>query len=139
MASEIGNRYAQQWTEENALPRFEDALKYATEDDDCLCMQDAVAQTGIPITTFYYLVENHKVLKSIKDDIAAQIVRRVNKGAIRDQMAASPAIWRMKQLGERDQQYLEQSGTTTVNTTITVAGEGAKEKIDELINKFNQE
>lgn len=139
MASGIGNKYAQQWTEENALPRFEDALKYATEDDDCLCMQDAVAQTGIPITTFYYLVENHKVLKSIKDDIAAQIVRRVNKGAIRDQMAASPAIWRMKQLGERDQQYLEQKTEFVNPPTITVQGEGAKEKIDELINKFNQE
>jgi hypothetical protein len=48
MAAEKGNKYAQEWTLENALPRFEDALKYAKESDECLCLQDAIAQNGIP-------------------------------------------------------------------------------------------
>lgn len=131
---EIGNRYAQEWTLENALPRFEDALKYATENEDCLCMQDAVIQTGIPSVTFYYLVNNHPVLKSIKQDIAEQIIARVNRGAIKDIFGSSPAIWRMKQLGEKDQQYVEQ--VTKNDTKIVVSSDEAAEEIKKLKERF---
>lgn len=107
MAAEKGNKYAQEWTFENALPRFEDALKFAKENDDCLCLQDAILQTGIPVSTFKYLVENQKVLASIKEEIHAVIISRINKGALRDTLTSTPAIWRMKQLGEKDQSHLD--------------------------------
>jgi len=111
MGAPKGNKYNQVWTLENALPRFEDALNYAIESEDCLCMQDAVLKTGIPTTTFYYLVDNHKVLKSIKQDINNHIISRVNKYVLRNKFASSPAIWRMKQLGERDEQSINHSSS----------------------------
>lgn len=108
---EIGNKYAQEWTLENAKSRFEDALKYATEDDDCLCLQDAIFYSGIPSSTFYYLADNHKVLENLKRDINSVIISRINRLAIRDQAPATAAIWRMKQLGEKDEQHVKQEIT----------------------------
>ena len=116
MSAHKGNKYNQEWTLENATPRFEDALKYAQENDECLCMQDAVAQTGIPTTTFYYLIDNHKELKSIKEDINSEIIRRINKKALQNKFSASPAIWRMKQLGEKDKTEIENTGHIEVRT-----------------------
>jgi hypothetical protein len=114
MAFEAGNKYAQEWNVENALPRFEDALKYAEDDDECLCLQDAIYQSGIPCSTFYYLSENHTVLETIKQDIHSAVIRRVNRLALARKEAVSPAaaIWRMKQLGEKDQQYIDQHTET---------------------------
>lgn len=131
----IGNKYAQQWTLENATPRFDDALKYATENEDCLCMQDAVYQTGIPSVTFYYLVENHTVLKLLKQEILNQIVIRINRLAIRNSAPAAAAIWRMKQLGERDEQHVQQTNNTTHN--ITAATKEQAKKINDLISDFD--
>ena len=119
MAFEKGNKYNQEWTLENAMPRFEDALKYAQENEDCLCMQDAVAQTGIPSRTFYYLIDNHTELQLIKQDINDEIIRRVNKNALKNDFAASPAIWRMKQLGERDEQHINTSGSVKQEIVVT--------------------
>lgn len=102
MQFQPGNKYAQEWTFENSLPRFEDALKYAMNTENCLCIQDAILQTGIPSRTFYYLVENHSVLRSIKDEINEVIIIRVNKGAMKGELKETASIFRMKQLGERD-------------------------------------
>ena len=137
MAFEKGNKYNQEWTLENAMPRFEDALKYAQENEDCLCMQDAVAQTGIPSTTFYYLVENHVELKSIKQDINDEIIRRVNKKALDQTFAASPAIWRMKQLGERDEQHISTTGTQ--RQEIIVQDKNTIKELENLKQKFEEE
>lgn len=139
MAFEIGNKYAQQWNLENAKPRFEDALKYAVENDDCLCLQDAIFQTGIPSRTFYYLADNEPVLQIIKDDIHEAIIRRVNCLALRDHAPASPAIWRMKQLGEKDQQFIDQHNTGTINQNISVTSKEDIEEIENLKDKFENE
>lgn len=113
MAAEKGNQYAREWTLENALPRFEDALEYATNNDECLCFQDAIFQSGIPSRTFYHLADNHEVLQTIKQSIADRIISRINRKSLQNIYVAAPAIWRMKQLGEKDQQYLESN--TTIN------------------------
>lgn len=102
MAAPKGNSYAREWTVENALPRFEDALKYATNTDDCLCIQDAIKQTGIPSRTFYHLADTEEVLRNIKDSINDTIIIRVNKGALHGELRETASIFRMKQLGERD-------------------------------------
>jgi len=136
------NKYAQEWTFENALERFEEALKYAIENDKCLCMQDAIIQSGIPSRTFYYLVENHSVLQDIKQDIHNAIISRVNAFALDrlNPVPASAAIWRMKQLGERDTQYMEQKiQDVTPAPAITVADEKQAELIQKLIDKFDKE
>jgi hypothetical protein len=137
MAFEIGNKYAQEWTLENALPRFEDALKYAAENDECLCLQDAKFISAIPSRTFDYLVDNHDVLRLIKQDIMDHIVARVNKLAIKDLAPASPAIWRMKQLGERDEQHINQTGT--MKQEITVTDKETAKEIEDLKAKFEAE
>ena len=138
---QTGNKYAQEWTLENSLPRFEDALKDAEENEDCLCIQDAISVTGIPSRTFYYLAENHSVLQTIKQDIMSQIIRRINRNSLDKNMPspAAPSIWRMKQLGEKDQQYMESKITETSKQTITVQDKETAKLIDDLIKDFDSE
>lgn len=139
MPFEIGNKYAQEWTLENALPRFEDAYKFAYEDSSCLCLQDAIMQTGIPSRTFYQLAKNHDVLQTIKEDIHDVIISRVNRLAL-DKIApvpASPAIWRMKQLGERDEQHINQN--IAAKSEITVADKETLKAVEDLKAKFEGE
>lgn len=103
MAAQKGNKYASEWTLENALPRFEDALKFTLDDaKNCLCLQEAIMYSGIPSSTFYYLADNHKVLETIKKQMNDAIIIRVNRGAITGQYKETASIFRMKQLGERD-------------------------------------
>jgi hypothetical protein len=139
MAAPKGNNYAREWTLENALPRFEDALEYARTNEACLCIQDAIAQTGIPYSTFDYLANNQEVLRTIKESIKAEVIRRINRFAL-DKLTpcpASPAIWRMKQLGERDEQHINTTGTT--KTEISVTSKEAQKEVDKLIKKFEDE
>jgi sulfur transfer complex TusBCD TusB component (DsrH family) len=134
MPAQKGNRYAQEWNLENALPRFEDALKFSEEDDKCLCIQDAIFITGIPSRTFYYLAENHEVLQIIKEDIASNIIRRVNKNSLKGEYRDAPAIWRMKQLGEKDESHLDlkSGGQEIKGTTIIVQDQQTVKEIKKL-------
>lgn len=138
MAAKEGNNYAQEWTLENAIPRFEDALK-RSEHDDCLCLQDAIKESGIPRSTFYQLAKDQKVLDNIKEQINDNIIIRVNKLAL-DKMypvPASPAIWRMKQLGERDEQHISTTGT--MQQKIVVADKETAKEIEKLKERFENE
>lgn len=137
MPFEKGNNLAQEWSIENATPRFQDALKFAREDDECLCMQDAVAHSGIPSRTFYYLACNHDVLQEIKQDIADAIVSRVNRKGLIGDFNATMSIWRMKQLGEKDEQHVKTSNVT--KSIIEVTDNETKEEVDKLIDKFENE
>lgn len=138
MPAEPKNKYAQEWTLENAQPRFEDALQFAENDESCLCLQDAIYYSGIPYSTFDYLAVNQEDLGRIKNDIKAAIIRRINRLAL-DRISAAPAsaaIWRMKQLGERDEQHVVQSGTTKQEITVTDAKTAAEvEKMKEAFEK----
>jgi hypothetical protein len=137
MAFEIGNKYAQEWTLENATPRFDDAIEYAETNDECLCLQDAIHYSAIPYTTFYYLSDNHDVLNAKKKQIMEAVIRRINRLAIKDIAPASAAIWRMKQLGERDEQHINQTGT--MKQEITVTDSQTAKEIEDLKAKFESE
>ncbi len=104
-------KYGQVWTVENATVRFTDGLKYAEENEDCLSLYDAIYETGIPYSTYFYLADRHDCLDSIKQDTQRAITKRVNRGAIKGKFNAAASIWRMKQNGEKDQ--------TTVNQNIS--------------------
>ena len=104
------NKAAQKWTLENAEPLFLKALDFAKSDDDCLCVQDAISESGIPYVTFYYLADKHPVLNDIKTSINNEVIRRINRGALKGDFNPASSIWRMKQLGERDKQEIEHSG-----------------------------
>jgi len=137
MTFEKGNKHAQEWTLENALPRFEDALEYAETNEECLCLQDAIHYSAIPYTTFYYLAENQPVLNAIKQQVMQAVIRRINRLALKDLAPSSPAIFRMKNLGERDEQHINTTGTT--KTEITVTSKEAQKELDDLIKKFETE
>jgi len=137
MAFEKGNHNAQEWTLENAQPRFEDALEFAESDTTCLCLQDAIHFSGIPYTTFYYLSNNHDVLNSIKQNIMNAVTRRINRLAITDQAPAAPAIWRMKQLGEKDETTVTTKGSVT--NKIIVSDAETEAAIQEMKDKFDKE
>jgi NAD(P)H-dependent flavin oxidoreductase YrpB (nitropropane dioxygenase family) len=139
MAASNENKYAQEWTEENAQPRFIDALKFAQKNDTCLCLQDAIIESGIPSRTFYYLSNNHEVLQTIKQDIHDVIVSRVNRLAL-DRVSAcpaAPAIWRMKQLGEKDETTVTTKGSVT--NKIIVSDAETEAAIQEMKDKFDKE
>lgn len=140
MAAPKGNKYAQEWTLENAKPRFIDALEYAETSDECLCLQDAISKTGIPYSTFYQLCKDQEDLDLIKQDIQQVIIRRINKGALTNKYQQASSIWRMKQSGEKDQQYLEQKNTgNMMKQEINVISEEAKKALEDLKNKFDDE
>lgn len=140
MSAEKNNKYAQQWTIENAKPYFEDALEYAETNEDCLCLQDAIYNSGIPYSTFYYLADNHDDLEKIKNDIQQAIIRRVNKNALskKESSSAAASIWRMKQLGEKDQQYIEQTNKG-ISTEVIVSDKKTAKTLEELKQKFKDE
>lgn len=102
MGAEIGNKYAQKWTKDEAYPLFIKGLKYAQKSTLCLHLADAINQTGIPYSTYDYLAEKHKVLGTIKKDTKIEVLRRVNKGTMEGDYTPAAGIWRMKQLGETD-------------------------------------
>lgn len=138
MPFQKGNKLAQEWNLENALPRFEDALEYAETNDKCLCLQDAIYYSGIPYSTFDYLAESQDVLGIIKNNIKSAIIRRINKNALDKNLPAPSAasIWRMKQLGERDEQTIN---TNPGKQEIIVSSKDQKKTIDELFDKLDNE
>ena len=102
MASAIGNKYGQKYSEEDAMVLFIKAAEYAKADDNCLSVQDAVIHIDIPHSTFYDLALRHKALDNIKKEINNLVIARINRGALLNKMNATAAIWRSKQLGEVD-------------------------------------
>ena len=106
MAAAKGNDYARKYTLEDATNLFIIGAEYASNNEDCLCIQDVFIHMEMPCSTFNLLVRQHDVLSSIKESMQASIISRVNKKALESGFAAAPAIWRLKQMGESDQQNI---------------------------------
>ena len=101
MAAPKGNQYTRKYTEEIAIDLFEQALEYAKTNKNCLCIQDARLYIKLPNVSFYDLLKQFKVLKSIKKEIDDVIISRINNGALNNNYNTTASIWRMKQLGEK--------------------------------------
>lgn len=106
MPAAKGNDYARKYTLEDAVDIFEQGAEWAAIDEDALCIQDVFLWMKMPCSTFNALVREHKVLASIKEDMQSSIISRVNAKALTSGFAAAPAIWRLKQMGESDQQNI---------------------------------
>ena len=115
MAAPIGNQFTRKYTEEEALPLFIKALDYAIKNNECLCVQDAVAHSGIAHTTFYDLCKQFNVLNDIKKNINENVIRRINRGGLKGDFNATASIWRMKQLGEREKQEIDHNVSGGLN------------------------
>jgi len=107
MAAPKNNDYTRKYTDDDALEYFNKALTYSVEDDECLCIQDAIFHCGMPYSTFYDLASKSKVLETIKKDIAENVIRRVNKGGLKSKLNPAMSIWRLKQMGEKDKQEID--------------------------------
>lgn len=105
-----GNQAAATWTEAEAIKLLESMCSYALNDSDVLCFTDACMKCGFSPSHVAYLVDRFPVLETIKKDVQAYITSRINKGALTGDYVSTPAIWRMKQLGEKDQQFQEVTG-----------------------------
>lgn len=105
-----GNQAAATWTEEAAVNMLLSMCDFAMHDDDVLCFTDACVKSGYSPSHVAYLVNRFPVLEDIKKDVQNYIASRINKGALTGGYVATPAIWRMKQLGEKDQQFQEITG-----------------------------
>lgn len=102
MAAEKGNRYSELRTPEEVKEAFERAYEAAKTDEDVLCLQDAIFKSGIPYSSYYDYAKNDKELEKLKKDTQTEVLRRVNRGALKGTFRETSSIFRMKQLGERD-------------------------------------
>ena len=104
MAAPIGNKHNEKYTLEKELPIFEKLIERAKE-GEFLCIQEAVMLSPYSRQAFYYLCEKFIDLDTIKKELNDIIISIVNRKALTNQMNSTASIWRMKQLGEKDQQY----------------------------------
>ena len=103
----VGVQFEEKWTLEEAQKAFNVMYENAQIDSEILCLQDAYMAFPMRGSTFHYLIEKFPSLEKYKKDIQDVVISRINKGALRGDYVSTPAIWRQKQLGERDTQYQE--------------------------------
>ena len=103
---EIGNKAALKWTEDEAREVFIKMMNNAKDDEDILCMQDAIMSVDLYPSSVTYLMEKFPVFATLKADINSIVISRINRGALKGTFSAAPAIWRMKQSGETDEQKI---------------------------------
>ena len=113
---EIGNKEAEKWTKETVSEIFGRMLKVAETDDDVLCMQDVLKHQDVKLyrSGLDYLTDKFPEFGKYKRDIQDAIISRVNRGAIKGDFAGTPAIFRMKQLGEEDRTTVDNNVTASV-------------------------
>ena len=106
---EIGNKAAAKWTEDNVHEIFMQMRKIAEYDPDVLCLQDVIKhpEVGLYRSGLDYLLEKFPEFGKYKKDIQDIIVARVNRGALKGDYSGTPAIFRMKQLGEEDKTNID--------------------------------
>lgn len=107
---EIGNKAAEKWTEAEVKKTIEQMRENAHKDSEILCLQDAIFSVDLYSSGLNYLIDKFPVFENIKKDIQDIIISRINKGALKGDLTPSPAIWRMKQCGEKDKVETEHSG-----------------------------
>jgi hypothetical protein len=113
-----GNKNAQIWAEKSVRELFQVMRDNAENDKEILCLQDAIRSVQLYSSSLNYLLEKFPEFENLKKDIQNAIVSRVNKEALKGNFHATASIWRMKQLGEKDQSEVKQD-LTTLGKAIT--------------------
>jgi len=117
MAAEKGNRYAQRHSVEEWVNIFEKVYEKALK-GKYLRLAEAFMDFDIRPSTYKFLVNQHKELASIKEDIKEAIANKINKKGLDGEFNPAMSIWRLKQLGEVDQSKTDiTSNGKDVNTT----------------------
>jgi hypothetical protein len=103
----IGDKAAEKWTPEDAEAAILKVRQAAI--DGARSIQGAILDAGLYSSGFDYLLEKYPNLGSYKKDIQNIIVHTINTGGLDGEYNAAMSIWRMKQLGEKDKQEIEQT------------------------------
>ena len=103
----IGNRDAEKWTIEEVEKIIFQMLDNCKNDKNILCLQDAIHSVDLYSSSLNYLIEKYPVFESIKGDMNSIIIGRINNGALKGLFVPTPAIFRMKQCGEKDESAVD--------------------------------
>lgn len=84
------------------------------EDDDILSFQDACFSINWRPSKIAYWTSKLHVFELFKKDIQDAIISRINKQALTGNFNPTASIWRMKQLGEKDEQTQNLNSRNTI-------------------------
>ena len=132
-----GNKAAEKWSEEEACAILEKMRENAKNDDDILSLQDAILSVELYTTSLNYIIDKFPVFENIKNDIKDIIISRINKKALKSDFNPTASIWRMKQLGEKDEKVVDNKssdGSMTPKDNVNysnVSSETLKKFLDE--------
>lgn len=84
------------------IRKFFEMLELSKNDNDVLCFQDACKKINWRQSKVEYWVKKIPVFEMLKKDIQANIISRINKGALEGDYQPTASIWRQKQLGETE-------------------------------------
>lgn len=117
MAAEKGNRYGEKHTLEEWEKIFEGIYERALK-GKYLSLQQAFIESDVRPSTYKWLVSKYEALANIKNDIAEAVAMKINKGGLKGDFNPAMSIWRLKQLGEKDESKTDiTSNGKEVNTT----------------------
>ena len=105
------------------IRKFMLMLENAKVDDNILCFQDACQSINWRVSKIDYWIKKIPKLSMYKKDVQDTILSRINKKALLGQHVPAPAIWRMKQLGEKDEQKInhQNNGGEFKSSTVSVS------------------
>ena len=130
MAAPEGNKYNEKYTLEKEKPIFEDIIERAKK-GEFLSIQEAVMNAPYTRQIFYYLCDRFEDLDSIKEELNDVIVAIVNRNALEGTYNATASIWRMKQLGERDEKHQDiTTNGSSIQSIDPVTWVKPKDKVD---------
>jgi hypothetical protein len=116
----IGNKEAEKWTFEEVEKLFEKMYDLALTDSSILSFQGACLAVNYRSSHVDYFIKKFPVFENTKKDIQNVIVNRVNEGALKGTLVSTPAIFRMKQLGEVDESsYNMKNNGGSFETTVS--------------------
>jgi hypothetical protein len=124
---QIGNKDAEKWTVENAYDLFEEMFLNSEEDNNILCFNDACKSVEFRHSHIEYIIKKFPVFEDYKKDIQETIISRINKEALTNNFNSTASIWRMKQLGERDNKEVD-----VYDKRKTLSNEEREDRIKEL-------
>lgn len=131
-----GNKLAKK-SPKVVIRKMQEMYRNALIDNEILSFQDACYSISWRPSKIAYWTSTYHVFELFKKDIQDAIISRVNKKALKNEFNATASIWRQKQLGERDEQHINTTGTT--RTEITVTSKEAQEEVEKLREKFDNE
>ena len=101
-----GSKLNQKHSKAEILKIFEQLVVDCVE-GEYLCVQECQVRSGLPRRTFYAYAEKYPELEDLKMTMNDAIIANINRQGLMNKMNPAMAIWRMKNLGERDKSEVD--------------------------------